>query len=203
MEKRKNGYFKAVSILSLISGILFAIALVLFIIGSIVGIDLILEAIVAEIEGAGLTGYETLASGELVSLIVVMCIYMAGYVALSFVAFAKLKKYTYLTNEEAQKYNGKIIAWIVVMFLFCGTILGIIMLLGYLNVTKVQIDQLNLKACETDNEVLENNQVNESTDTKDLDLMMERLEKLNKIKEMGGLTDEEYETLRKKIVDNK
>ena len=87
------------------------------------------------------------------------------------------------------------------MFVFGGLLLGLLMLLGYVNVTKEQINSCNEKLKKNEeNQTLQTETVNKSQNV-NLDLMMERLEKLNKIKEMGGLSDEEYNDLRKRILN--
>ena len=210
MEKKQNGYYKAVSIISLVVAILSSIILCFTIVGSIFDLNgLILEFIsYAYEESVGVPGEIT---GEVKNFTIVMivttCIYIACYAAVHYLAYVKLKKYSRLTDEEAKNLNGKLVAWTVIMFLFSGIINGVLMLCGYTSVTKEQIENFD----NSQNSVSQNTVTNqakqennmESIDTKDLDAMIERLERLNKIKQMGGLTDEEYENLRKKIVDNK
>ena len=203
MEKKENGYFKAVSILSLVCAIITFVALVIVIVAVAMDFEYFMTFFeTLENEGISNAG-EILSRTEIVAMFVMLCVYLASYVVVCIIAFVKLRKYTYLTNEEAKTYNGKIIAWVVVMFLFGGTILGIIMLMGYLNVTKVQIEQLSNDQEVGNSQNTGETQMSEALGSQDLDAMMERLEKLNKPKEMGGLSDEEYENLRKRIVNNK
>ena len=208
MEKKQNSYYKAVSIISLVVAILVSVVLCFVIVGAICDIEgLMIEVIASYEEYAGVPG--TLTEDVRTFTIVMMvltCIYLAEVAAFHYLAYAKLKKYTNLTDEEAKKYNGKLLAWTIVMFLFSGILNGVLMICGYTSITKEQVEKFDNEQNSSDQDKPIEESVNQSSgtslDTQSLDTMIERLNKLNKIKEMGGLTDEEYENLRKKIVDS-
>ena len=86
-------------------------------------------------------------------------------------------------------------------------------MVGYTSVTKQQVEAYKMKnfmatngvdegTAERTEQEPEESQTEHNFDA-DLDTMMARLEKLQKIKEMGAITDEEYEQLRSRIVNNK
>lgn len=211
MEKKKNGCFKAVSIIALTLGIIYSVVLAIVVIASIVDFQALVESFeIATLEetggvpGAEVDEFFVDAKSSAIIMVVGLSISFAAMIAVYFLTYAKMKKYSYLTNEEANKYSGRIIAWIVV-FCVCGDFINAVLLLcGYFNVTKPQIDEFR-KPVEPE-QTEEQKQIEEQkqdVSQVDLDKMMERIEKLQKIKEMGGLTDEEYESLRKDIVDGK
>jgi len=206
MEKVKNPYFKAVSIISLVFAIIMSVSIGLILLAALSDLEYFVDFFLPVIIEDELGSSEVVmdAQGSALTMLVMMAIYMGGLVAFLFVAYAKLKKYAQMTNEEAKAYSGRIIAWIVVMFLFSGILSGGLMLAGYLTVTQKQIESLNTLPNAENKETNNSGIANENKEVvQDLDTMIERLEKLNRIKEMGGLTDEEYEELRKKIVNGK
>ena len=206
MEKVKNPYFKAVSIISLVFAIIMSVSIGLILLAALSDLEYFVDFFLPVIIEDELGSSEVVmdAQGSALTMLVMMAIYMGGLVAFLFVAYAKLKKYAQMTNEEAKAYSGRIIAWIVVMFLFSGILSGGLMLAGYLTVTQKQIESLNILPNAENKETNNSGIANENKEVvQDLDTMIERLEKLKRIKEMGGLTDEEYEELRKKIVNGK
>lgn len=206
MEKVKNPYFKAVSIISLVFAIIMSVSIGLILLAALSDLEYFVDFFLPVIIEDELGSSEVVmdAQGSALTMLVMMAIYMGGLVAFLFVAYAKLKKYAQMTNEEAKAYSGRIIAWIVVMFLFSGILSGGLMLAGYLTVTQKQIESLNTLPNAENKETNNSGIANENKEVvQDLDTMIERLEKLKRIKEMGGLTDEEYEELRKKIVNGK
>lgn len=205
MEKKKNGYFKAVSIISLVSAIILSVLLIFVLGAALTDFQTFMESFeqvaIGETGGIPGSGEEILldAQSSAIVMLVFFSIMIGGGATVSFLAYFKIKKYSELTNEEANIYYGRIIAWVVVMFVCGGFVMGILMLFGYLNVTKVQIEEY-----EKSTNLFELNQINsDNSDNVDLDLMMERLEKLQEIKDLGGLTDEEYENLRRSIIEGK
>ena len=199
-KKIKNNFFKAVSIISLIIAIISVISTVMIVIGSIINANLLVELLADEnISGEFLTDL-TLLKDNFALIISLICVYMVGYSIFNFLAFFKLRKYSNLTNEEAKMYSSRIIAWVVLFFIFGGLVCGILLLMGYLNIVKEQVitvDELELNEQQekVEDSVIDKNQEK----TVDSNKIMERLERLNKIKEMGGITDEEYNTLKQRI----
>ena len=202
MERKNNGYFKAVSIISLVLAILLSVVTLMIIFGAMIDFNTLVVTF-AEIDNAGVPDADMASTYSIVVVMFVLTIlYLVGYIVFHFLAFFKLKKYSNLTNEEAKQYSGRIIAWTILMFLISGLVSAILMILGYENVTKKQVEELAMQQNQTQVETKKNSQTETSdVDVLKLDTMIARLEKLNKIKELGGLTDEEYEELRKKIID--
>jgi len=218
MEKKNNSMFKAVSVISLILAIINSVWTVATLVVALVDF----EAYTMDfVEASSLVG-STYVSVEVTeammeeatifatSYLIASTISMGITQAVLYVAFEKFKTYQSLTDEEASVYSGKLVAWIVVLFLFAGLLLGILAWIGYNNVTKQQIESYKMQkymAMNPNNEQHSSPEANDAPETRntaqDLDLMMARLEKLQRIKEMGGLTDEEYEKLRKDIVNKK
>jgi len=211
MEKKKNGCFKAVSVISLVIAIIYSVVLAFILISAIVDFQALVESfeIVALEETGGVpeSSEDVLLVGARTAAIITLVafsIMFAGMITVYFLTFTKMKKYSCLTNEEAHIYSGRLIAWIIVFFVFGDIVNAVLLLCGYFNVTKPQIDEYR-RAFDAQYSIDEVPQTNDEKidESVDLDLMITRLEKLNKIKEMGGLSDEEYESLRKSIVEGK
>lgn len=210
MEKKQNGYFKAVSIISLVYAICLCVLFVFVFVAALTDFQFFMESfeqiVIAETGGVpGVEVEQILLSAQSSAVIVLILfgVLIGGSAAVCYLAYFKLKKYSELTNEEAALYNSRIIVWIVVMFVCSGFIMGLLMLLGYINITKVQIDEFNGVKAKPQAEESTETETIKTNNSVDLDKMMERLEKLQKVKDMGGLTDEEYEELKKSIIDGK
>ena len=148
------------------------------------------------------------AKAVAVGFLVANFISMIASQVLLYFAFVKFKKYSCLTDEEAVFFKGRIVAWVVVMFLFAGLVIGVVALVGYNTTTKQQIENYTMQQYQQRHQDMDQSQSKTEQTTEDqtdvdMDKMIARLEKLNRIKEMGGLTDEEYERLRKEIVNKK
>lgn len=206
MNKKSNGMFKAVSVIALVFAIILSVSTVLYWVAALVDFESFAITF-AEIETSSISTTITLTPENMdyvrrlarSSLLVMSILLIAGQ-AFLYVVYAKFRKYTELTDEEAVQYSSKIIVWIVFLFLFTGILLGLIALIGYTTITKEQVNNYKLKEI-AGGEQTEKSVEKCTTEEKDLDKMMDRLEKLNKIKEMGGITDEEYEKLRQDIVN--
>lgn len=212
MEKKMNGSYKAISIISLIMAIIYSVFTVFLICAAIIDFDnLVLSfAITDEMVNPSVeitAEMIEVAKIAAITFVASTAVYWAGMQAMLYVAFAKFKKYSALTDEEANKYNGRLIAWVIVLFMFSSLLLGILAIVGYVNGTKPQVDEHRRKMFAAAQASADQSSASVGDQPKeydrDLDTMMARLEKLQRIKDMGGITDEEYEKLRKEIVNKK
>jgi len=201
MEKKYNGMFKAVSVISLVLAIIFSVSSALLLLTTLIDFESFALTFIEE--GTTNISPEMISDVRLAATIymVVMGVYMLGSQILLYISYNKFKFYSNLTNEEASKYNGKIIAWIVFHFICSGLLLGILSLVGYLTVTKGQVEQY--RGIKDSNQEYNNENTHDQNleQNNDLDKMMERLERLQKIRDMGGITEEEYQALRSKIIN--
>ena len=202
MQKVKNNYYVATSILYFINGALSILGGLCYIgIGILAASDVggMIQAFVED--GYVLEEAQMMAQISSIVFIVIgsltalMSIYM-------FIAGVKYKKYSNLTNEEATKYYGKCIAWCVCSFLFAGMLIGVISCIG---LCTVQEKQKNGEiGVETQPQQAEQKTENKSTITvQNLDVLKERLERLEALKQAEAITEEEYQNLRVQIMGTK
>lgn len=100
-------------------------------------------------------------------------------------------KYAEYTKEDIEKEKAVIIIWIVVFFIFGWLIAGILALVAYL--TAVNADQTNTV-------VVKDQEEEKKADQTQADLKIEKLEKLENLKQQGLLTEEEFELLKKELL---
>ena len=187
MEKAKNNYFKAVSIISLIIAIASSVSLLMIIIGASLDIEYFVNMLLyEEFGGISLQDFG-LVINDFVAIVVCLCVYLVGYIVFNFLAYFKMKKYSRLTMEEAKQYSGRIIAWAVLFFVFDGFISGLLVLFGYFGGVKEQKSNIDNSGFNKDNieeKQEEITEIKEETENQiDTDKTMERLERLNKLKE--------------------
>lgn len=202
MERKYNGFYKAVSILCLIA----AIGATLIFLASIgVLIHGINEPITIHVMDEYGSMVEELVQPEtLATYLMSVAITTAAYLTLNYCAWECFKKYSVMTEEEAQENRNKIIAWIVVFFVFNGLLIAILSLVGFLRkndqspVVEENGEPVENVPAKEEQPVGVETKKKESADN--VDKMMERLDKLNRLKEMGAITDAEYEKLRQTIV---
>lgn len=177
MEKRKNGCFIAVSVLS-------------FIIGTYCFIDAI-SIFIEMSEGLYLDGLEdiVLASGVLTLL-------SAVYAIVQGVNFIK---YSSLTNEQASKCYKRCVVWTVFSFIFTGLLCGILAVVGLKKVVKVQKQEFEGFFSVSNEQVQE--PIKKELTVEELERAKDKLEKLNELKLTGAITDEEYAKMRSRIME--
>ena len=107
----------------------------------------------------------------------------------------QFSKYAEFTDEQIKENSGAIITWIVVFF-FGGILTGVLALVGYLMVVNSQTENKpqNNSRVEVSGTTLEDETKGETDD-------IGKIERLNKLKEQGLITLEEYETLKKQILN--
>ena len=144
MEKKFNGSFNAVSIISLITAIIYSIFTVILFVVSILDFDNFVVSLIDNVETTTPTLVEE-AKAVAVGFLVANFISMIASQVLLYFAFVKFKKYSCLTDEEAVFFKGRIVAWVVVMFLFAGLVIGVVALVGYNTTTKQQIENYTMQ----------------------------------------------------------
>ena len=195
MNKTKNGWFKAVSIISLILAIMSTIVSAVSLLLTLTGFGGFSQ-ILSEIAGAGGDEASGLLAGLLGNIQLLMIVYelmMVVGILISYLAYAKFKKFACMTKTELKPYNASVIIWIVLMFIFSGLLIGVLALVGYFCAPK---EEYEVAA------VVEPNEVNVVVDKQptNTDATIERLEKLQRVKDSGAITDEEYEMLKQRIL---
>lgn len=206
MEKTKNKYYQAVSILCYVFG---ALALMFGVLG-LLGMDSanaifqeIYEEYVAEFEG---DTELALAYTELVEAVVqayfIACLIGAG---LKFALGVIFGRYVEMDDKTANEKFGRAIALCVAMFVCDGLITGCLSLMGLVTVQKVQKDRFNSKGTETvttNQSEMQKAQPAQKQEIslEDLEKIRTRLAKLEELKKMNALSDEEYTNLRAEIM---
>ena len=111
-------------------------------------------------------------------------------------------KYADLTNEQIATKETPLIIWTVVFFV-CSVYLGVLALIAWLQVKDTQINN-NIKSTEVSGSVQpENTQTNtqqEPVQSEDRDVVIEKLTRLNKLKEDGLIGEEEYNSLKEDLL---
>ena len=196
MEKVKNGYYKAVSIISYIAaglitaGVLF---LGICLISNNVVINEIGKILIEEAEIGEVSPDMLEFAAEMIkALLLIECITYLGIAVYTFAQAFYFNKYSNLTNEEACKFYNKCVAWCVFAFLVSGLIVGILALIGLLNVQKKQKEQFENKTVTAS--------ASEEISIEKLDKIKDRIEKLTELKISGAITEEEFNKMRDKIM---
>lgn len=111
-------------------------------------------------------------------------------------------KYADLTNEQIATKETPLIIWTVVFFV-CSVYLGVLALIAWLQVKDTQINN-NIKSTEVSGSVQpENTQTKtqeEPVQSEDRDVVIEKLTRLNKLKEDGLIGEEEYNSLKEDLL---
>ena len=112
-------------------------------------------------------------------------------------------KYADLTDEQIVAKETPLIVWTVIFFV-CSVYLGVLALIAWLQVKDAQ-PKNNGKSTEvTGNIRPENTQTEtqqEPVQPEDRDVVLEKLTKLNKLKEDGLIGEEEYNSLKEDLLN--
>lgn len=217
MEKTKNGYYTAVSILCFVIGGFSIISAILGLIG-VMGSEQIFFEIyneyLAELGDATLAQEYTDLVKTLTYAIFVISLIGAIPTIIEGIVFNKLKE---IDDKTAYEKYGYAMGWSIAGFFFGGILIGGLALAGLLSVQKGQKDRYK-NSTETKNafsqqsnngdtftqENSTNGQSEKTAETQitleELDKIQSRLTKLQELKTSGALSDEEYENLRAQIV---
>lgn len=200
MEKKINGLYKAVSILSYIIASLAIIVAIFGIIGcSTMMEELKNELYVEGIEELGYTMQEALDYAEMVEtfvyVIFAFCFVSSGALIVLGVMFGKLSN---IDDKTASEKFGKAITMCVFAFIFGGLLIGGLALGGLLSVQKKQKEAyaLSLSQPKETNAEGETEQVS----LEKIDKAQDRLLKLKNLKDNNAISEEEYQKLRENIL---
>lgn len=91
-------------------------------------------------------------------------------------------KYSDMTSQEFNLVKNSALAWSVFFLLLCSTAVGILAIIGIIQMQEESIDNTNC-------------QVIEKSD-------LEKIERLNILKQRGIIDDEEYARLKNEILNN-
>ena len=208
MEKTKNGYYKAVSIINYIGGAFMALYALLFIVVAANGEALraIYQDMIMEYSGT-MSAYEIQAmfeadKGLYTAVIIGMIIGAFATTAVMFVAAARFGKFSNLSDEEANKYWGRCIAWAIVSYFFGGLLVGALATVGLCTIQAVQRKRF-LNGGVVVSTPSQNTSASASEDlysAENLEKMKQRLIKLKELKDSGAITTEEYDAMRAKVL---
>ena len=213
MEKQKNGWYKAVSIIEYILASILVFCVGIVLIAGLADPAKFAEGLnQAQIEDlSGNIMYFTADSARnfaLTSLVAVPEIIVMYFVAVKF------GKYSNLTDKEAAETYKSAVAWTIVSFFFGGTLIGIFALVGLLknhskqkerynasiNIQNPQVD-VQMKSDAESQAEKQSQVVSETVKVSDEeDKTQQRLAKLESLKASGAITDEEYAQLKNEIL---
>lgn len=109
-------------------------------------------------------------------------------------------KYADYTNEQIAASSSPIIVWTVVFFM-AGVLLGILSLLAYLSVTNSTIARnVNPNNYDYNNSTEVTGEIRPDDTNKSDDDKISKLERLNKLKEQGLISEEEYNNLKNDLL---
>lgn len=200
MEKKNNGFYKAVSILEFVGA---AIAIIFALLG-LIGCSTMMPEIKEElrleaIEELGYTLQEALDYVEMIESLVyvlfVFCLISAGVMITLGVLFIKL---SYIDDKTASEKFGKATALCVLAFIFGGLLLGGLSLGGLLSVQKKQKEAYALSLVKAKEEG--EKEKKEEVSLEKIDKAQDRLLKLKNLKDTNAISEEEYQKIRESIM---
>lgn len=217
MEKTVNNYYKAVSILCYI----FASILVVTCVLGLIGINSSNELFVQMYEEYIAEGLDPAMAQALVQQVVntVYALFIVGIISAGFTYAegAIFGKLTIMDDKKAYEKYSFALAWVIVSFFFCGLLIAGLALAGLLAVQKKQKERYlagepNLANVASGVQGAQTAPVapvapiapvkKEETNysLENMEKVRERLVKLQEIKELGALTDEEFNKIRSEIM---
>ena len=214
MEKTVNNYYKAVSILCYIFASILVVTCVLGLIGLSSSNELFTqmynEYIAEGLDPAMAQALVEQVKNTVYALFIVGII-SAGFTYAEGAIFGKL---TIMDDKKAYEKYSFALAWIIVSFFFCGLLIAGLALAGLLAVQKKQKERYlagepNLANVASGVQGAQTAPVapvapakKEETNysLENMEKVRERLVKLQEIKELGALTDEEFNKIRSEIM---
>lgn len=214
MEKTVNNYYKAVSILCYIFASILVVTCVLGLIGLSSSNELFVqmynEYIAEGLDSAMAQALVEQVKNTVYALFIVGII-SAGFTYAEGAIFGKL---TIMDDKKAYEKYSFALAWIIVSFFFCGLLIAGLALAGLLAVQKKQKERYlagepNLANVASGVQGAQTAPVapvapvkKEETNysLENMEKVRERLVKLQEIKELGALTDEEFNKIRSEIM---
>lgn len=211
MEKTVNNYYKAVSILCYIFASILVVTCVLGLIGLSSSNELFSqmynEYIAEGLEPAMAQALVEQVKNTVYALFIVGII-SAGFTYAEGAIFGKL---TIMDDKKAYEKYSFALAWIIVSFFFCGLLIAGLALAGLLAVQKKQKERYlagepNLANVASGVQgaptapVAPAKKEETNYSLENMEKVRERLVKLQEIKELGALTDEEFNKIRSEIM---
>lgn len=208
MEKTKNGWYQAVSILLYIGAGLFTIGVILMLIGGLARGEQVAE-VLNQAKMTDENGNVLVFTAEYVKNVVLSTsMFMLPSIVIMFIEAVMFGKYVYMNGQEAVATYKSAVTWTVVSFFFGGTLIGILALVGLLKIHAVQKERYLAGVAGAANQNVQGQEESaeatamEKVETADdIDKMQERLKRLENLKAAGAITEEEYKTLRDKIIN--
>lgn len=214
MEVKTNSYYKAVYILCFIFASLMALVCLFALLGVSMSNELFLEIYQSCIE-EGQSAEAALAYVQTVkTMTYVLLVYGLIGSGFTFAEGGIFLKLSQMNDKQAYEKFNFALAWTIVSFFFCGLLIFGLALAGLLSVQKKQKEQyLSGKVNVPENAQTQTNNtvsqpgVSEAKVSNKPDLSLENMEKvrerlikLQEIKELGAINDEEYERIRSEIM---
>lgn len=213
MEKTKNGWYKAVSIMQYIVASIFVVGLIIMLFGGLTQGEKVAQ-ILNEAKLLDEKGNIMVFDAESVKTLVLgMTMLMAPLIVVMYIEAVLFGKYSYMTDAEAAVSYRTCLVWTIVMFFVGGNLPAILALVGLLKIHARQKERFVANEMAAENSVNLNNdkqsEVKEkipAVEVSDPEKMQkenkqsERLAKLEKLKENGAVTEEEYIQLKNKIL---
>ena len=232
MEKTKNKFYHAASIVAYVISAISAFYLLVTVVGLAVSgmaLNSYMEMLMPYYGGLEESGEVSIATSMaiaefMMALSYFFALFSVVCVVMGFIVASKLRRMVYMTTEEASRFWGNSIVWIVLSFIFSGAIVGGLAVAGRctthrkLKNGKVETVQAEVKesgeattqeepvittidSAETENTSVESENVEDKFSDENLAKMQSRLERLDALKNEGVLSDEEYNSLRSKIIN--
>ena len=214
MEKTVNNYYKAVSILCYIFASIMVVTCVL----GLIGVNSSNELFAQMYDEYIAEGLDEAMAQALVQQVVntVYALFIVGIISAGFTYAegAIFGKLTIMDDKKAYEKYSFALAWVIVSFFFCGLLIAGLALAGLLAVQKKQKERYlagepNLANVASGVQGAQTAPVapvapvkKEETNysLENMEKVRERLVKLQEIKELGALTDEEFNKIRSEIM---
>ena len=196
MERTKNKLYVASAVLQFVFASISALYVGILIFGIATGS--LFEAIEADllIQYGGDAALVAQEIEMMITFSIFMAVSMAISVAVMYIDGAFLLKYSNLTNEEAAASWGKCLAWVIVSYFFGGLLIGGLATGGLCSVHAKQKEAyLN-----GEGGLVEKEEKDDPLSPDNLENLRIKLSKIKELKESGAITEEEFTSLRNKIM---
>ena len=209
MEKTKNGWYKAVSIILFVFASLFVVGIIAILAVGLSDPEALAKAIN---EANASTGgdYEVYTAESVKTLIWGIAFMFVPSAVIMFCEAVVFDKNIYMTDQEAAERFKSSVVWTVVSFFFGGTIVGVLALVGLLSIHERQKERYQTMAVvpetvandqeQTPAKAADSQPKQEAKPEAGSDKVKKRLEKLESLKASGAISDEEYKQLKDKIL---
>ena len=204
-KKVTNKFYVAVYILLFVFSAFFILGAIMILSMSLNGVfvNMVYDSLIEQGYDAAMAEEQALMMGSLFGLYFGLLFVVAVVMLIEACFFVK---YSNQTDAEAEQNYGKCLAWVIVSFIFGGTLVGGLALAGLLVVQNKQRQSAESRAVWTTSD---GKQVNINTpfvaeedkySPENIEKMRIRLQKLKDLKDTGAITDEEFTVLRNKVM---